>query len=56
MSNALNGKKMENSRNRINVKLVTNENDYLESTSKPSYMLQKILDNDVVVIKKVKLH
>ena len=56
MNNTLNGKTMENSRNRINEKLVTNENDYLEWTSKPSFVSQEILDNDAVEIKKVKLH
>ena len=38
MNNAIYGKTMENLRNRINVKTVNNEKDYLKSTSKPSYM------------------
>ena len=29
--------------------------DYLKSTSKPSYMLDKIFDNDLVVIRKNKV-
>ena len=41
---------MENVRNRINVKLVNNKKDYLKCTSKPSYMLQKIFDNNLVAI------
>ena len=41
MNNVVYGKKMEYLRNRIDV---NNENDYLRSTSKPSYMPQKIFD------------
>ena len=36
---------MENLRNRIDVKLVNNQKDYLKRTSKPSYMSHKIFDN-----------
>ena len=46
---------MENLRNRIDVKLVTNKKDYLKWTSKPSYMSHKIFDNDLVVIHKNKV-
>ena len=42
-------------RNRIDVKLVNNEKDYLKCTSKPSYMSQKIFDNNLVAICKSKL-
>ena len=42
------GKTMENLRNRIDVKLVSNEKDYLKWTSKLSYMTHKIFDNDLV--------
>ena len=42
MNNAIYGKTMENVRNRINVRLASNEKGYLKSTSKPSYMLQNI--------------
>ena len=41
-------------RNRINVRLVSNEEGYLKSTSKPSYVLQKIFDNDLVAVLKLK--
>ena len=46
---------MENLRKRIDVKLVNNKKDYLECTSKPSYMLHKIFDNNLVEIGKYKL-
>ena len=37
---------MVNLRNRIDVKLVNNEKDYLKCTSKPSCISHKILDNN----------
>ena len=46
---------MKNVRNRINVKLVSNKKDYLKLTSKPSYMTNKIFDNDLVAIHKSKV-
>ena len=46
---------MENLRNRIDVRLVSNEKDYLKWTSKPSYMSHKTLDNDLVAIRKSKV-
>ena len=52
MNNAVFGKTMENLRNRIDVKLVSNKNDCLKWTSKPSYMSHKIFDNDLVAIHK----
>ena len=55
MNNALYGKTMENLRNRIDVKLVSNKKYYLKWTSKPSYMSHKIFDNDLVTICKNKL-
>ena len=54
MNSAVYGKTMENLRNRINAKLVSNKNDYLKWTSKPSYMLYKVFDNDLVAIRKNK--
>ena len=50
MNNPVNGKIMENVRNRIDVKLINNKKDYLKWTSKPRYMLQKIFDSDLVAI------
>ena len=55
MNSAVFGKTMENLRNRIDVKLVNNEKDYLKCTSKPSYMLHKIFDNNLVAIRKGKV-
>ena len=46
---------MKNLRNRIDVKLVNNEKDYLQCTSKPSYMSRKIIDNNLLAICKSKL-
>ena len=46
---------MENLRNRIDVRLVKNEKDYLKCTSKPSYMSHKIFGNNLVAIRKNKL-
>ena len=41
---------MENLRNRVDVKLVSNKKDYLKCTPKPRYMSHKIFDNDLVAI------
>ena len=38
MSNALYGKRMENLKNRIDVKLVSNKRNYLKWRSKPNYI------------------
>ena len=50
MNNAVYGKTMENLRTIIDVKVVSNKKDYLKWTSKPSYMSNKIFDNDLVAI------
>ena len=46
MNNAVYGRTMENLRNRIDVKLIKNEKDYLKCTSKPSYTSHKIFENN----------
>ena len=45
MNNAVYGKQMENVRNIIDIRLVSNERDYFKWTSKPSYLSHKIFDN-----------
>ena len=48
-------KRLKNRRNRIVVKLKSNEKDYMNWTSKPSYMSQKIFDNDLVAMHRSKV-
>ena len=55
MNNAVYGKTMENLRNRIDVKLVSNKKDYLKWTSKRSYMWHTIFDNDLIAIRNNKV-
>ena len=55
VNNAAYGKTMENLRNTIDIKPVSNKKDYLKWTSKPSYMSHKIFDNDLVAIRKNKV-
>ena len=45
---------MENVRNRIDIKLVSNKKNNFKWTSKPSYMSHKIFENDLVAICKNK--
>ena len=42
--NSVYGKTKENLRKRINVRLVSNEKDFLKCTSKPTHIVQKIFD------------
>ena len=55
MNNVVYRKLMENLRNTINLKLVSNKKNYLKWTSKPSYMPHKIFDIDLIVIRKNKI-
>ena len=50
MRNSISGKTMENLRNKIDVRFVSNRKDCLKWTSKPSYISQNLFDNDLVVI------
>ena len=43
MINSVYGKTMENLQKRINVRLVNNAKDFLKYTSKPTYIVYKIL-------------
>ena len=54
MSNATYGKIMEKVRIKVYGRLVKNEKDYLKWTPKPSYVAQKIFDNDLVTIQSIK--
>ena len=55
MNNTVYGKIMEFLRNRIDVRLASNEKYYLEWTSKPNYMSHKMFDNGLVAINKSKV-
>ena len=55
MKNVVCCKTEENLRNKVDVRFVSNEKDYLKWISKPSSMPQKILDNDLVAIRKRKV-
>ena len=55
MNNTVYGKTMKNLRNRIDVKLLNKEKDYLKRASKPSYMPQKIFNSDLVAVRKNKV-
>ena len=55
MNNAVYNKSMENMKNRIDVKSLSNEKYFLKCTSKPKYVSYKICDNDLVAIPKGKV-
>ena len=50
MINSVYGKTMENLRKRINVRLANNAEEFLEYTSKPTYITHKMLSKDFVAI------
>ena len=52
MKNSIYRKKIENLRNRIDVKYVSDKKDYLKWTSKPNYMSHKVFDNDLIATRK----
>ena len=52
MRNAVQSKAIQNLRNRIDVRLVSNEKDYLKWISKPSYMTQIVFNKDLIAIRK----
>ena len=54
MVNSVYGKTMENLRKRINVRLVTDEKDFLKYTSRPTYITHKIFDKDFAAIHEIK--
>ena len=54
MINSVYGKTMENLRKRINVRLVNNKKGLLKYTSRPTYVTQKLFDEDYAVIHEIK--
>ena len=54
MINSDYGKAMKNSQKRINVRLVTNEKDFLKYTSRPVHITHKIFDKNYATIHKIK--
>ena len=50
MINSVYGKTMENLRKRINVRLVNAAEDFLKYTSKPAYIIHKIVGKDYAAI------
>ena len=56
MNCALYGKTIENLRNRIDVKLVSNKKYCLKQTSNPTFMSEKESEKNLVAIDKKKLH
>ena len=55
MNNSVFGKTMENLRKRQDIKLVTDEETLLRWTSKPSFINNKIFNEDLVAVHKIKL-
>ena len=53
-SNSVYGKTMENLRNRVDIRLATNAKDYQILLNRPSYISQKIFNENLVAIYKTK--
>ena len=49
MNNSVYGKTMENMRNRIKLRVTTNEKDFLKHAAKPTFISRKIYGEDFVV-------
>ena len=54
MINSVYGRTMENLSKRINVRLVSNEKDFLKYTSRPTYVTHKLFDKDYAAIHEIK--
>ena len=54
MINSVCGKTMENVRKRISVRLVSNEEDFLKYTSRPTHITHKIFDKNCAAIHEIK--
>ena len=54
MINSIYGKAIENLRERIRIRLVNNEKDFLKYTSKPTHITYKIFDKNCSTIHEIK--
>ena len=54
MINSVYGKTMENLRERINVRIINNEKDFLKYTSRPTHTTHKIFGKDYAAIHQIK--
>ena len=54
MNNSVFGKRMENLRKRMSIKLINNAKDYVKCISKPSFVSQKIFRRNFVAIHEIK--
>ena len=56
MNNSVFGKTMENIRKRVDVQLITNKDQLLKLTSKPTFVSSKIINENLVAVhlKKIK--
>ena len=52
--NCIYGKRLENQRKKISVKLINNSKDYLKYVSKPNFISQKIFDKNFIAVHRVK--
>ena len=55
MNNEVYGKVMQNQTKRYHVRLVNKEKDYLKWNSKPHYVEQILIDNDLIINCKIKI-
>ena len=54
MNNSIYGKTMENLRKRVDVKLVSSESDLLKATASPRFQSHRIMNENLIVIKRIK--
>ena len=54
MINSVYGKRMENFRKRINVRIVNNEKDFLKYTSRSTHITHKIFDKNYAAIHEIR--
>ena len=54
MNNSMFGKTMENLRKRVDVRLVTDVNQFIKLTSKPTFVSSKIFNKNLVAVHKIK--